>query len=513
MKVWIGFLLGISLLLASCHSNCDHDHEGHDHSGHDHGDHSGHDHGSEKPVITYTLEQEATELFLEFAPFVVNQSNKLHIVVTNLETIKPIEAAVTVHIKGISKSKAKKLQTGVYEAPLSIKNTKPLDLIVVIDQNGKKQSFTLNQLPVAKDDHDMFHVEYPNADVPGSISFVREQAWITPLEVTTAKTTPVGNIIHSSGLIQPSSSDLSSVVAKSAGIVTIRKKNMTNGTAVRAGELLFTVTGKGIVEDDLEMNYIKAQSTLDRESSNLERKKKLLEDNIIGQKEYDQILNQYELAKAEYDNIEKLFAKGKKRHLVTTTTSGFVSQLLVQEGQFVKAGQPLASILKTSRVQIKIDVSPRYRAMLPSVVDANFVNPYNNNAYSLSDLEGKVISFGRMTSHEEGHYIPMFFEINNHPDLAPGALIEAYLLTQTQHEQLTIPNSAILEEMGSYVVFVQKSAETFEKQVIEKGTTDGKVTQVLKGLKAGDKVIAKGGLQIKLASMNNVADPHAGHNH
>lgn len=118
-----------------------------------------------------------------------------------------------------------------------------------------------------------------------------------------------------------------------------------------------------------------------------------------------------------------------------------------------------------------------------------------------------------MTSHAEGHYIPLYFEINNHPDLSPGAMVEVFLMTQANTKRLTVPVSAVLEEMGSYVTFVQKSAESYEKQVVEIGVNDGKVVEILSGLSLNDKVVTKGALQVKLASMAGTVDPHAGHNH
>ncbi|BDS13160.1 efflux RND transporter periplasmic adaptor subunit [Aureispira anguillae] len=521
MKSWIILLFVANLLLIiGCHSHDHegHDHSGHDHSGHDHGAsssnaHEGHDHGSEENIITYTLWEGDTELFLEFTPFVVGNSNSIRAVLTDLNGFKPLDASLEIHIKGKSKITTTAQKKGIFEATLPFKKAGKYDLVFVLGIGSNKQSFVLNQIPVASNKQDAFHLDYPNQDEKGSITFQRDQSWKSNFAVEKVLKRPVGDIIHTSGIIQPSTTDLSSIVAKRDGIVTIRKKNLTSGTAVRAGELLFTITGKGIIEDDLAMNFLKAQSNFDRQKSNLDRKQKLLNDKIIGQKEYDLALNEYELAAAEFDNLKKLFNKGEKRHLATTPSTGFVSQLLVQEGQFVKAGQPLASILKTSRVQVKVDVSPRYRSLLPTVIDANFINPYNDKAYSMSTLEGKIISFGRMTSHAEGHYIPIYFEINNHPDLSPGAMVEVFLMTQPNQEQLAIPRSAIIEEMGSYVVFIQKSAESYEKQVIEIGADNGIITQVISGLELNDKVVTSGALQIKLASMAGTVDPHAGHNH
>jgi len=494
-----------SLLIIGCHS--------HNHEGHDHGDHEGHDHGETLDVVTYTLWNANTELFIEFTPFVLKETNPIRVVLTTLDSFQAMDTDLSIHMNNGTKIKAKSNKKGIYEASLPFQKTGNQKLIFVLGTGVNKRSIVLNDIPIFKDQEAAFHGTHPTADPTGSINYQRKEAWNNLFKVEKVQQKPVGSIVHTSGIIEPSTTDLSTLVAKRDGVVNIRKKNLTSGTAVKSGELLFTVTGKGIMEDDLEMNFIKAQSNLDRQKANLDRKKKLLNDHIIGQKEYDQALNEYELAEAEFNNIRKLFNKGEKRHLVTASTTGFVSQLLAQEGQFVKAGQPLASILKTSRVQIKVDVSPRYRALLPTIVDANFVNPYTDKAYSMIDLEGKVISFGRMTSHAEGHYIPLYFEINNHPDLSPGAMVEVFLMTQPNAQQLTVPLSAVLEEMGSYVTFVQKSAESYEKQVVEIGANDGKMVQILSGLSIDDKVITQGALQVKLASMSGTVDPHAGHNH
>lgn len=316
MKTWIGFLFLVSMFLAACHHH-DHDHDHNHGDGHDHSseaEHEGHAHDEEN-IISYTLVEGDIELFLEFKPFVIGGNNQFRAVLTDLTTFQALDAQLSVHIPGGSKIITKSPKKGVFGANLAFKKAGSLNLIFVIDENGKKTSIKLPNITVAQNDHDAFHVNYPNADEKGSINYQREDAWKHPFGIAQASIRPVGSIIHTSGTIAPSTTDLSSIVAKCDGVVTIRKKNITSGTAVRSGELLFSVTGKGIVEDELEMNFIKAQSNLERQKASLDRKKQLLDENIIGQKEYDQVLNQYELAEAEFNNIKKLFKKGSKRHL------------------------------------------------------------------------------------------------------------------------------------------------------------------------------------------------------
>ena len=76
-----------------------------------------------------------------------------------------------------------------------------------------------------------------------------------------------------------------------------------------------------------------------------------------------------------------------------------------------------------------------------------------------------------------------------------------------------LPNTAIVEEMGIYCVFVQTCTDSFEKRIITKGVTDGHNTQIISGVKAGERVVSKGAVNVKLAQGSAALDPHAGHVH
>ena len=495
------YILGLLLVLAACHH-----HHHHDHEEHDHGEEVLH-------PISYTLQQGNIEAFVELLPPVIGKEQTVELILSQLQPLQPLAAKVQLSINNQATISLNSSAKGIYSGTILPKNTNPQQLDFGIKIDSQELHFELPPLPVVATASDTKQTTYPQKDKEGSIAFGRAEMWNSDFVLNPAQQRAIGQIIHTSGSIEPANSNLITMVAGRDGIVSLRKKNLTSGTAVQAGELLFSVAGRGIVSDDLEMNFVKAQSNLKRQESNLQRKRQLLEEQIIGQKEFDESLNDYQVAEAEYNNIKKVFSKGSRRHLVTAPTKGFLAQVSVHEGEFVRAGQQLATLLQTNRLQVRVDISPRYGSLLPLVVDANFINPYSNKAYSLASLEGSILSFGKMTSHEEGHYLPFYFEINNHPELLPGTLIEVYLSTQANTTQLSIPKSAVLEEMGSQVVFVQRSGGSYDKQVVQLGATDGQYVEVLKGLAEGDYVVSQGALRIKLASMTGTVDPHAGHNH
>jgi multidrug efflux pump subunit AcrA (membrane-fusion protein) len=76
---------------------------------------------------------------------------------------------------------------------------------------------------------------------------------------------------------------------------------------------------------------------------------------------------------------------------------------------------------------------------------------------------------------------------------------------------VTIPNTAIADDNGTPVAYVQVSGETFERRVLLLGASDGTVTQVLGGIQPGEMVVSTGAYQVRLASMsgNEFAGGHA----
>ena len=78
---------------------------------------------------------------------------------------------------------------------------------------------------------------------------------------------------------------------------------------------------------------------------------------------------------------------------------------------------------------------------------------------------------------------------------------------------LSVPNEAIVEEMGSYFLFVKVHNEEYAQRLVTLGSTDGLRTEISSGLHAGEVVVAKGASMVRLTQNSAALDPHAGHVH
>jgi len=501
----IFLLLASSLYFFACHQ-------------HDHPSHDSHEEEAqeEHSTLQYTQWTAKTECFIDASPLVKGQPTSLAIHINDLVHFKPPKAGEVVAYlkkgtKTIALDKAKLKSEGLFVPQLTPKEAGAVTLYVEVATDNFKDTIIFANIFVGANEEEALHAEHPAKDKETEITYSKEEAWKNNFATQLVEKKPFGEIIHASGYIQPSKAGVTTITAKRDGIIRILKTGVTSGTVIKNGELLFSIKGEGLLTDELEMNYQKATSNYNQSKAEVERKKALLDNKIIGEKKYQAALNQFEVAKAELENLQALYRQGANRHLVRSNTQGVIASLTVADGQFVKAGASLLTILKNKRLQIDIDVAPRFQHLLPQIQKATFVNPYNNHSYTLEELDGRILSYGKMINHE-GSYCPVFFEVNNHPDFVPGGLMEAYLETTTGQPTVCVPQAAIREEMGSYAVFVQVGGESFEKRVVEIGKTNGRTVQITAGLQVGERVVTQGANLIKLASMRNQAPAH-GHSH
>ncbi|MCM0323011.1 efflux RND transporter periplasmic adaptor subunit [Bacteroides fragilis] len=337
------------------------------------------------------------------------------------------------------------------------------------------------------------------------IVFTRQQADAIGLEVYNVEPGIFSQVIKTSGQIQSAQKDEATIVATTNGIVSFPARSIIEGAPVGTGTTIVTISARNLYEGD---PVAKAKITYETALKEFKRAEGLVKDKIISEKEFEQSRLKYENARTAYEaQATNVTASGVK---VTTPISGYIKNRLVNQGEFVSVGQPIATVSKNRRLQLRADVSENYFNELGKIRNANFVVSYNNKAYRLADLNGRLLSFGK-AADEISFYIPVTFEFDNIGDFIPGSYVEVYLLATPQNNVISIPVSALTEEQGIYFVYLQIGEEEFLKREIAIGESDGKNVRVLSGLSTDDKVVIKGAYQVKLASNSSVLPE--GHSH
>ena len=501
-------------------SGDDHSHDGHDHGSqsHDHGvqsdDHGAHDH-SHADMLMLTGYSDKFEVFVEMAPFAVGESSNIMALVSKIENFKPLEsgkitASLIVGRDGIRQVAERPAKAGNYVFTLKPVTAGRGSLIFDIESAGGQSRVTI-PVDVYSDGHSAFHgAENTVPDVVNSISFTKAQSWRVDFATEEVVRGAFGEIIRTTAQIIPSQGDERVVTALADGLVSFPAGNLLAGKTVNADASLFSIESSTLADNNMSVRYTEAEAEYNRAKSEYERKRELAKDKIVSERELIIAETEFKNAEINYNNLRKNFSSGKQS--VSSPIAGFIKEVLVRNGEYVAARTPVMVVSQNRELLMQADLQPKYYSVLNGIVSANVRLFNSNKTYTLEELGGKLVSFGR-SADVANPLIPVVFQIRNSGLFLPGSFVELFIKTRTNTQALTIPNEALIEELGSYFVFVQITPELFEKRVVVKGSTDGKRSEIISGLSDGERVVSRGAILVKLAQSSAALDPHAGHMH
>ena len=109
--------------------------------------------------------------------------------------------------------------------------------------------------------------------------------------------------------------------------------------------------------------------------------------------------------------------------------------------------------------------------------------------------------------------IPVLFEVENSDGaIKVGAHARVSLRTGEVEEGILIPDSAVLEEDGHAIAYVQAEGERFERRELALGPRAAARVLVRSGIEAGERVVTGAAYQVRLASLSTAVPAH-GHAH
>lgn len=191
------------------------------------------------------------------------------------------------------------------------------------------------------------------------------------------------------------------------------------------------------------------------------------------------------LPESEVAKIERSGA-AQRRFPLVASTGGVLSELAVREGQAVAMGMPMFTISDLSSVWITVEVPERQAGALREGVGVKA---------SIATLPGKVF---------EGRIDYLYPQVNTQTrtlkaratlanprlELKPGMLAEVTLATPAR-KVLAVPSEAVIQT-GTRMVVIVAEGDRFRPVTVQTGPeVDGR-TEVLKGLKQGERVVVSG---------------------
>ena len=339
------------------------------------------------------------------------------------------------------------------------------------------------------------------------VAFSKEQSWKIDFATAVVEKQNFGGAVKVVAKVVATPQDFTTIVATTSGKVQF-VGNVVEGKEVVAGEPLFYLEGGDVTDNDAAVKYAEAESNYLLAKSDYERKKLLFNDMVVSERELEAAEALYKQAEARYKSLNRSFGNGKVT--LKAVKNGYIASLLVSNGDYVEPGTPIATVQCNGNYNIVAELPVRFAPQLRNIADVNIVLP-SGEAFSMNSAGGSVVAVG--SAANGCNMLPLTISAGAIDGVVPGSIVTLYITSVSDTKAVVVPRTALVEEMGNFFVFVQNNPISFEKRAVEVGATDGIMVQVLDGVAAGERVVTKGAVSLKLSQGAAALDPHAGHVH
>lgn len=352
--------------------------------------------------------------------------------------------------------------------------------------------------------HNHDHEQGHEGENPDEIVFPAAQAARTDFKVERPTVGRFREVIKSGGTVAAAQNAVTVVTAPVSGVVAHVDGGIIPSAPVAKGQELFRISSGSLASGDAAL---KARITYEQAKAEFERAERLYGERMIAQSDFLAAQAAYLTARSEYEPLMNAGADGSVT--VASPAAGYLAQVTVSPGYFVEMGQPLATVARSGRMQLRVMVSQSYFDRLTDIADANFRLSGSDKYLNVKELNGSLLSAGRIVSQGSA-LIPVVFEFDGGavPD---GAYVEVNLLGRARDGVTTLPLTAVTEQQGLYYVYVQLDEEHYSRREVTLGADDGVRVEILSGVCGHDMVVTRGAVNVRMAAASG-SIPH-GHTH
>jgi HlyD family secretion protein len=295
---------------------------------------------------------------------------------------------------------------------------------------------------------------------------------------------------------------------------TVANLTVQVGDSVEEGQLLFT-----IINEDLDVSVKKALTTEDQAENTVESAEisedeaeenydiAVKEDKKDGTthttRQLEVLKDKIDLAEAEVWEAKKNLAAAEasynnelsnaEKRKVTAPISGTVNEINIKNGDDLGKTSTSAKLspiiigdLNTLKAQVQVNEVDIPNVTIGQKVTLKFDALTN---FTATGQVEKIDSLGTITQNVVTYDVTIGFDTLD-PRIKPEMSVSASIITDARTSVLSVPNGAIKTDGGKDYVEVLKG-EAPEQVTVEIGVTNNTDTEIISGIKEGDKVVTQ----------------------
>lgn len=522
--------LALLALLAGCKNAKEHHEHASDHPpGHDHHE-KGHGHG-DTPVVRITRWSEHLELFAEHPAAAAGKEIALLAHLTALDDFHALDGAqLRLELSGPATVTAEvkaAVRPGIYRIPFVLPRVGSYRGRLVV---AGSLADTVDDLVFEAFDNDeqaRASVKDPH-DEDRLIEFLKEQQWGVPFGTVSAKPGTLIESIEVAGTVTTPPGGSAEIGAPIAGRLIAPTQGLPRpGETVRKGQVLATLAPAPASPEaaaQASLTVSEADARLAKARAAAQRAERLIRDQAISEREAEDARREIAVAEEGLRSAraaQQIFTgatggAGAGSWRLVAPIDGTLVDVLATPGASVAQGTALFRVVDTRELWIRARVPEQDAARLRSDRDASFqiagLEDFLPIHLTGADASASLVTVGRIVDATSRTVDVIYSLRTPDPRLRVGGLVRVSLPAGDDFTGVAVPRSAVVDDDGREIVYVQVDGEHFEERQVRTGPRQGNLIGVSQGLTGDERLVVRGTHIIRLASRASSAQPH-GHIH
>lgn len=478
-------------------------------------------------ALAVTRWTDRTELFAEYPPLTVGQTSRFAIHLTRLDSFKPVtEGHVEVHLReedgqpevfGVDQPS----RPGIFGVDVAPSRAGRRALVIVLRAPGLEDEHRVGTVEIHADAGAAHAASAPATDEGAGISFLKEQQWSLDFATALVEEASIRESLRVPARLEARPGGAADVVAPIDGRLT-NVFGVPVGASVSRGQELARLLPPPAVPGDLpqlERARADARSARDLATRDRERAERLTTAGAAPERRLDEARAAEEQARMRLAAAEASLVQYNATLTGTAADvgglfslrapiGGSIAHRNATTGATVGAGTVLFRIVDALQLHVvgQLPEADAARARLAAAGEVEVPGEPERVP------TGPLVSVGQVLDPST-RTLPIAFAFDNRALRLPvGQAVSLHLLMETAAPRPVVPASAVVDDAGRPIVFVQLEGETFERRAVTLGARSGDLVQILDGVAPGDRVVTTGAYLVRLASLSTTVPAH-GHVH
>ena len=458
------------------------------------------------------------EVFAETAPLVAGETSPSGVHVTVLDGFQPLlEGSVTVLVGSSRFTSNEAARPGIFKVPVAPTTEGESTISFEIVSAAGTETIAGPKVRVGSKARPGGLVEeVAGAAAAEATSFLKEQQWKTPFATAAATEATLASAVKGIARVLPVPGGETLLTAPFDAVVVSSARWPHPGLAVRAGEAVFSLLPRVASERsvaDLEASVASLGAEERAARERLARLRGLLPLEATSARDVEDAEATAASLSARLDAARRDLASARSAREtrpgpgggaavpLAAPFAGRVAEVRVSPGQSVAAGEALARLVKPEPVLVEIALSPDDAARV-TAAPSGLVLERGAGApvVELPAASVRLVSRSPEIDPATGTR-KVFVEARASADTLPlGSRLAASLLLGAGERGVVVPVSALVDDAGQLVAYVQLEGESFARRSVAVRTRQGD-RALVEGIAPGERVVVTGGPAIRRSEL------------